>query len=650
MVCVGSVKELEELTGKKITDLHRESIDDLTIPSKKGGKPLHRIFEVFDCWFESGSMPYAQLHYPFENKEVFERGFPADFVAEGIDQTRGWFYTLLVLGTALFDNTPYRHLIVHGLILAADGRKMSKSLRNYPDPLFVTDTYGADALRLYLINSPVVRGDNLRFQEKGVKELISQMFLPWYNAFRFFHQNVEVYEKKAGKPFVAIQDELLTKGNVMDKWILSLTQSLIIFVRKEMELYHLYTVVPRLVDFISLLTNWFVRLNRSRIKGNDGYEEAQVSLSALFHVLFDLCKLMAPFTPMFVEYVYQHIKKYAAPEENLESVHFLRMPEPWKDAISEKIENAVASMKTVIELGRVARERRKTPMKYPLSSMTVVETDQTVLDDLKSLESYIVLELNILELKLSTEEGKYIKVTLEPERAKLGKRLRNKASAVYKAIAALSPESVKEFTQKGKIEIEGCEIAADDVKVNRSFVGDTKRFEACWEGGIVAILDLKEDDELTQKGLARNFINRVQKARKKGGITPNDLIDVYYVCDPADSEFAKAIAAQTSYISRALNATPRPLAEKPADAVEIITEESAMKLTLEPNKEKIAELFKGKAADVEKAIASLSAKKIKKFTEDGKIDIEDKDVKEITIECVKVNREEILKICLTKRN
>ena len=353
---------------------------------------------------------------------------------------------------------------------------------------------------------------------------------------------------------------------------------------------------------------------------------------------------------MFVEYVYQHIKKYAAPEENLESVHFLRMPEPWKDAISEKIENAVASMKTVIELGRVARERRKTPMKYPLSSMTVVETDQTVLDDLKSLESYIVLELNILELKLSTEEGKYIKVTLEPERAKLGKRLRNKASAVYKAIAALSPESVKEFTQKGKIEIEGCEIAADDVKVNRSFVGDTKRFEACWEGGIVAILDLKEDDELTQKGLARNFINRVQKARKKGGITPNDLIDVYYVCDPADSEFAKAIAAQTSYISRALNATPRPLAEKPADAVEIITEESAMKLTLEPNKEKIAELFKGKAADVEKAIASLSAKKIKKFTEDGKIDIEDKDVKEITIECVKVNREEILKICLTKRN
>jgi len=172
MICVGSVAELEKLTGKKITDLHRENIDDLEIPSQKGGKPLHRIFEVFDCWFESGSMPYAQLHYPFENKEVFEKGFPADFVAEGIDQTRGWFYTLLVLATCLFDNTPFKHLIVHGLILASDGKKMSKRLRNYPDPLYIAETYGADALRLYLINSPVVRGDNLRFNEKGVKELL----------------------------------------------------------------------------------------------------------------------------------------------------------------------------------------------------------------------------------------------------------------------------------------------------------------------------------------------------------------------------------------------------------------------------------------------------------------------------------------------
>nr|NVI69408.1 Isoleucyl-tRNA synthetase [Cucujiformia] len=173
VVCIGSKAELEKLSGTKFHDLHRETVDSIKIPSRRPGHPpLRRVPEVFDCWFESGSMPYAQHHYPFERKSEFEESFPADFIAEGIDQTRGWFYTLLVLSTALFGRPPFKNLIVHGLVLAADGQKMSKSKKNYPDPMEVVDKYGADALRLYLISSPVVRADNLRFKEEGVKDMI----------------------------------------------------------------------------------------------------------------------------------------------------------------------------------------------------------------------------------------------------------------------------------------------------------------------------------------------------------------------------------------------------------------------------------------------------------------------------------------------
>nr|MBE5724216.1 Isoleucyl-tRNA synthetase [Cucujiformia] len=179
VVCIGSIAELEELTGKKVTDLHREHVDKLEIPSKiPGNPPLKRISEVFDCWFESGSMPYAQQHYPFENQKEFEEMFPADFVAEGIDQTRGWFYTLVVISTALFGKAPFKNLIANGMVLASDGQKMSKRKKNYPDPLEVVRKFGADALRLYLISSPVVRAENLRFKEEGVRDIIKDVFLP----------------------------------------------------------------------------------------------------------------------------------------------------------------------------------------------------------------------------------------------------------------------------------------------------------------------------------------------------------------------------------------------------------------------------------------------------------------------------------------
>jgi isoleucyl-tRNA synthetase len=275
VVCVGSIQELRELSGcGELTDLHRENVDHITIPSKKGKGVLKRIPEVFDCWFESGSMPFAQSHYPFSiNDEDFMKGFPANFIAEGLDQTRGWFYTLMVISTAVKGCAPFQNLIVNGIVLAEDGTKMSKSKKNYPDPMFITKAYGADACRLYLCNSPVVRAESLQFKESGVKSVIREIFLPWYNAYRFLIQNISRYESANGKNFTfdsKLSSRLDANSNLMDRWIMSATQNLIKLVRAEMDAYRLYNVVKPLLSFLDQLTNWYVRLNRTRMKGEDG--------------------------------------------------------------------------------------------------------------------------------------------------------------------------------------------------------------------------------------------------------------------------------------------------------------------------------------------------------------------------------------------
>ncbi|KAK9932608.1 hypothetical protein M0R45_019838 [Rubus argutus] len=288
-----SIESFEKLSGVKVFDLHRHYIDHITIPSSRGPQfgVLRRIDDVFDCWFESGSMPYAYIHYPFENVELFERNFPGNFVAEGLDQTRGWFYTLMVLSTALFGKPAFQNLICNGLVLADDGKKMSKSLKNYPSPMEVIDQYGADAVRLYLINSPVVRAEPLRFKKEGVYGVVKDVFLPWYNAYRFLVQNAKRLEVEGFASFVPVDQATLQKSsNVLDQWINSATQSLVYFVRQEMNGYRLYTVVPYLLKFLDNLTNIYVRCNRKRLKGRTGEEDCRVALSTLYNVLLVSCK------------------------------------------------------------------------------------------------------------------------------------------------------------------------------------------------------------------------------------------------------------------------------------------------------------------------------------------------------------------------
>ncbi|NXP60784.1 SYIC protein, partial [Chloropsis cyanopogon] len=565
VVCVGSLAELEELSGVKVTDLHRESVDQLRIPSRCGKGALRRVPEVFDCWFESGSMPYAQVHYPFQNRRELEEAFPADFIAEGIDQTRGWFYTLLVLSTALFGKPPFKNVIVNGLVLASDGQKMSKRKKNYPDPMHIVNSYGADALRLYLINSPVVRAENLRFKEEGVRDILKDVFLPWYNAYRFLVQNVQILQHKdEGREFLYNENTVKESNNIMDKWILSFTQSLIQFFKAEMAAYRLYTVVPRLVKFVDVLTNWYVRMNRRRLKGENGTEDCIMALETLFSVLFSMCRLMAPYTPFITELMYQNLKTLIDPasvqEKNTESIHYLMLPQVREDLIDKKIESAISCLQSVIELGRVIRDRKTIPVKYPLKEVVVIHQDPEALENIRSLEKYVLEELNVRALTLSADKAKYgVRLRAEPEHTVLGRRLKGAFKPVMAAIKELSSEQLERFQETGLcIVVEGHELHGEDLRLMYQMTEGSAQFEAHSDAQVLVLLDVTPDQSMVDEGVAREVINRIQKLRKKRNLVPTDEITVYYRALPEGEYLDSVIQQHADFIFATIKADLKP--------------------------------------------------------------------------------------------
>ncbi|MFN7262866.1 MAG: isoleucine--tRNA ligase, partial [Pseudobdellovibrionaceae bacterium] len=348
VICVGSKAELEKLSGKKIEDLHIEFVDHIEIPSPTGKSPLKRVEGVLDCWFESGSMPYAQWGYPQKNVEEFKKAFPADFIAEGLDQTRGWFYTLSVIGTALFDQAPFKNVVVNGLVLAEDGRKMSKSLRNYPDPMEVLNQHGADALRLYLIDSPVVKAQELKFSEKGVYDIVRKILLRWWNSYSFYvnYANIDGFVPKG---------DAKNSPNILDQWVLSKLNGLIENTRREMDAYRLYNVVPELLQFIEDLTNTYIRFNRSHFWEQGMSESKRFAYETLFEVLLTLSRLMAPFAPFMADTTYRNLSQVL--KNKKESVHLESFPEADLSLRRLDLEEAVAAMDALVTLGRNHREK-----------------------------------------------------------------------------------------------------------------------------------------------------------------------------------------------------------------------------------------------------------------------------------------------------
>ncbi|KAM3497626.1 hypothetical protein MY10362_009030 [Beauveria mimosiformis] len=565
-VCIGSVEELRRLSGHKgeITDLHRDKIDHITIPSRLGKGVLRRVDEVFDCWFESGSMPYASQHYPFENVDKFNASFPGNFIAEGLDQTRGWFYTLLVLGTHLFGKSPFQNCVVNGIVLAEDGKKMSKRLKNYPDPSIVMQKYGSDALRLYLINSPVVRAEPLRFKESGVKEVVQKVLLPLWNSYKFFEGQVALLKKVEGADYMWNPDLESTNTNVMDRWILASCQSLLEFVNTEMKGYRLYTVVPRLLELIDNTTNWYIRFNRRRLKGENGLDDTQHALNALFEVLFTLCRGLAPFTPFLTDNIYCRLlpripKNLQA--EDPRSVHFLRFPDVRSELFDSDVERRVSRMQKVIELARVSRERRSIGLKTPLKTLVVLHHDQQYLDDAKSLENYITEELNVRDLVLTSDEGKYgVQYSVTADWPVLGKKLKKDMARVKKALPSLTSEQCQGYVRDKEILVDGIKLEEGDLVVRRGVKEDetSKTWETNTDSDVLTLLDVHVYEGLAQEGLAREVINRVQKLRKKACLQQTDDVKMEYqmLSDPESIGLEDVLVTQSAAFERVLR---RPL-------------------------------------------------------------------------------------------
>ena len=550
--CIGSREELKALTGVDAEDLHREFVDELTFEIDGEEGVYRRVEEVLDCWFESGSMPYAQLHYPFENQAIFEQGFPAEYIAEGLDQTRGWFYTLMVLAGALFKKPAFRNVIVNGMVLAADGKKMSKSLRNYTPADELMESYGADALRLYLINSGLVRGEEQRFVDKGVHDMVRRALLPWYNAWSFL------------QTYAAIDGWTPAKGthrgdNILDSWILSRLQTLKADIDAEMKRYRLYNVVPKLFSFIGDLTNWYIRLNRPRFWGERVTGDKIAAYSTLHSAVYELSLAMAPFAPFLSEHIYLSVAKGAGVDPKPVSVHLCSYPEPETSLSQPLLEDAVARMQQVIELGRSKREQVRINLRTPLRRLTIIHRDAALLDEIKALENYVKAELNVKEVRYEQDEANYIALYAKPNFPVLGKRLGRRMKAFQAKIAALDPAAIEAFQQEGTVVIDGERFEANEINVFREAREGTDTVS----NRLISIeLDCRLDDDLVREGLAREVVNRIQRARKERGFAVSDRVRIVY---QGDDEIAQAIAAHRDYIAGetlALALEPGAVAEK----------------------------------------------------------------------------------------
>jgi isoleucyl-tRNA synthetase len=520
--CIGSVEELEKLSGAKVDDLHMHFIDDLKVRNPKTGEIAKRVPEVFDCWFESGSMPYAQNHYPFENAKYFEENFPSDYIAEGIDQTRGWFYTLLVLSTALFDKPASKNIVVNGLVLAEDGAKMSKSKKNYPDPEYIFNEYGADSVRLYMINSPLVKADDLKFSESGVREVLKSLLIPLWNSYSFLvtYANADKWKPNKNKE-ISLNDNL-------DKWIFSCLQALIKDTQEAMDVYDLNMAVRPFVNFIEQLTNWYIRRSRRRFWKSENDSNKEEAYYTLYNVLIEFSKIIAPFLPFISEAIYQNLKDDNMPE----SIHLCDYPKYLENLRDYDLENKMSIVQNTVSMGRALRSKHKLKIRQPLKAIYLVTKDVSLIKNLGEMEDLIKEELNVKQVILSDKEDTLVNFYAKANFKVLGPKLGKKMKDVAAKIQNLTHDDIvlleKGETLNIEIDNEDFPITYNDIIVYRTqkegMVLETKN-------NLTVALDTELNQELIDEGLAREFINKVQNTRKESNYEMTDRIYIIVDCD-----------------------------------------------------------------------------------------------------------------------
>jgi len=529
MICVGSVAELETLSGEKVTDLHKHFVDKILI--HKDGKTYRRTPEVLDCWFESGAMPYAQQHYPFEGVDNC-KPLQADFIAEGLDQTRGWFYTLMVLGTCLFDKSPFKNVVVNGLVLAEDGKKMSKRLKNYPDPNHLLNDYGADALRLYMIYSPVVRAENLRFSEGGVKQILRDLLIPWWNAYSFFvtYANVDGFNE--------IEVATPTSTNVLDRWIVSSLETLVSEVTEAMDDYDLQRSVRPFVNVVEDLTNWYIRRSRRRFWKSQNDDDKMHAYRTLRYVLVQLSKVAAPFTPFISEAIYRNLKGASMPE----SVHLCDFPTANAAARDQELERCMALVQTVVKMGRQLRAENDLKVRQPLGNFYIVSANVEILKAFVGYEDLIQDELNVKEIVYDSDETKLADVTVKANFKALGPKCGANMKGVAAKIEKFSAQQIRDLIAECVIDVDGNEITIAEVVIQRK---PKAGMVVAAEGEIIVALDTALTPELVQEGLAREFVSRIQNLRKESDFEVTQRIAITVA---GDADLLSAVTKYADYI------------------------------------------------------------------------------------------------------
>ena len=546
--CVGSVQELME--GKNVPeplDLHKPYVDGVTFDCKECGGTMRRTPELIDVWFDSGSMPFAQWHYPFEHKDIFEKSYPSDFISEGIDQTRGWFYTLHSIGTFLFDKPAYKNVLVNELILDKQGQKMSKSKKNSVDPFELLRKYGADATRWYLVsNSPVWRPT--LFDEEGIAEVQRKFFSTLVNTYAFFalYANVDQFDFTDERIAPAERAEI-------DQWILSELNSLIKNYVQWMNDYDVTRAARAISDFtIDQLSNWYVRRNRRRFWKSEKGRDKTAAYQTLYECLSTISKLMAPFAPFLAEELHQNLNSVAKRDPS-ESVHLCSIPDPDESVINPVLEDRMERAIKISSLVRAMRMKSNLKVRQPLKKIIVPvsnEHDQSVI---RQMEDVILEEINVKQIEFVTDDSGIVRKKAKPHFRSLGQKFGKTVQPIAARIREFTSKEITQLEREGTmvVPVNGVDytIGKEDVEVLHE---DLKGWMVESDGSLTVALDTELDDDLIEEGLAREFVNRVQNMRKDAGLEVTDRIRIYY---RSSERLTKALLRLAVYVQQETLAT-----------------------------------------------------------------------------------------------
>ena len=532
ILVIGSKAELKERCGVEgDIELHRPYLDDLTCACPKCGGKMKRTPEVIDCWFDSGSMPFAQYHYPFENADLFQETFPADFISEAVDQTRGWFYTLLVISTILFDCAPFKNCIVLGHVNDKNGIKMSKHKGNVVDPWSVLDKQGADAVRWYFYtgSAPWIPS---RFGEEAVSEVQRKYIGTLWNTYAFFtlYAQIDQYDPSRYQ----LKD---CKLSLMDRWILSRLNTLVKDVDTMLAQYNITDSAREIQDFVDVLSNWYVRRGRDRYWGNTMSEDKVAAYTTLYHVLVTLAKVTAPYTPFLAEMMYRNLVPAFYPEAPM-SVHLCDFPVADESAILPDLEKGMDGVLDVVVLGRAARNAGNLKNRQPLAEMIVASDHDLEMDD--ELKAVVLDELNVKKFTAAANADALIRYTLKPQLKTLGPKYGKKLKAITQFLSECNAKEVVDAVKGGgsyTVDLDGPVVLfEEDLQI---FTESAKGYVSATDKGITVALDTALTPELIEEGVERELVSKIQTMRKEAGFEVTDRIKVYFEAEGKASDMLK---------------------------------------------------------------------------------------------------------------